>query len=63
MLKELFRELLSKTNMAVVVSAIVIVGAFIYACITRDSELVRMIALTAIGFLFGTTVPRIARQQ
>ena len=48
-----FKELLSKTTVANVVSGVVVIGGLVFGCWTRNTELVCLITGGALGYLYG----------
>jgi len=52
----ILRDLFKRTTLANVVAAIVIVVSVAYAVHIGDSELLKNIALIAVGYLFGVGV-------
>jgi len=47
-------EIISKTSMANIVAAVIIIVAIVYAVLTENDELVRNISLFGLGYLFGS---------
>lgn len=56
-------EHIKRTSVATISAGIVFVGAFIYGFLTRDTSLVKELALIAAGFLFGITLPRLQSNE
>jgi len=51
----MFKELLTKTNIANVVSAIVCIGATGLAIYSQNWEMLKWIGAFALGYLFGAS--------
>jgi len=47
------KELLSRTNIANVTASAIMLGAVVYAALSRDVELLKYIASFAAGYLFS----------